>query len=131
MSTKNPEHNQLFRAVVKRFSVVEWAAILLLLLGIVFMCGLCIGLRSTQIVSLPNQRLISQTQLPQTSELLNINTATAEELETLPGIGEVLAKRIVDYRESCGAFLAVEELCSVEGIGEKRLEALKEYITVG
>ena len=62
---------------------------------------------------------------------LNINTATGEELTTLPGIGEKLAVRIIDYREKNGSFSAVEELCNVSGIGEKRLDAIREYITVG
>ena len=62
---------------------------------------------------------------------LNINTATVEELTTLPGIGEKLAERIIDYREKNGSFSAVEELCNVSGIGEKRLDAIREYITVG
>ena len=62
---------------------------------------------------------------------LNINTATVEDLATLPGIGEKLAQRIVDYRERNGGFSAVEELCNVSGIGEKRLDAIREYITVG
>ena len=61
---------------------------------------------------------------------LNINTATAGQLETLDGIGQVLAQRIVDYREAHGPFRSVEELIAVEGIGEGKLEKLRELVTV-
>lgn len=62
---------------------------------------------------------------------VNINRATAEELERLPKIGPVLAQRIVAYREECGVFFSVEELTEVSGIGEKTLDSLRDYVTVG
>lgn len=61
---------------------------------------------------------------------LDLNRATTQELTTLPGIGEVLAQRIVDYREAHGPFRSVEELIAVEGIGEGKLEKLRELVTV-
>jgi competence protein ComEA len=63
-------------------------------------------------------------------DLINLNTATLDELESLSGIGEVLAQRILDYREQHGPFRSVEDLLSVSGIGDKRLADLKPHITV-
>lgn len=62
---------------------------------------------------------------------LNINSAELWELMCLPGIGEIYAQRIIDYRETHGDFRTVEELLNVTGIGEKRLEAILDYITAG
>ena len=62
---------------------------------------------------------------------LNINTAQAHELAALPGIGDLLAQRIVDYRTANGPFPAPEELLNVEGIGTGKLEAILTLITTG
>lgn len=62
--------------------------------------------------------------------LMNLNTATVADLETLPGIGPALAQRILDYRERNGGFRAVEDLLEVPGIGAKKFEELREHVTV-
>lgn len=67
----------------------------------------------------------------QQEERINLNTADVDELMTLPGIGPVIAQRIVDFREEYGPFSAVEELLDVSGIGEKKLEAVKDLVYVG
>ena len=62
---------------------------------------------------------------------ININLASSTELTDLPGIGSVLASRIVDYRRQYGDFLRIEDVRNVSGIGEKRYEAIQDKITVG
>jgi len=63
--------------------------------------------------------------------LINVNTATAAELETLPGIGEVMAQRIIEFRETYGDFILTDEITDVSGIGEATFENIKDLITVG
>ena len=60
--------------------------------------------------------------------LLNINTATVKELQTLPNIGETTAQRIVDYRTQHGDFTSVDDLQKVRGIGAKTLEKLRPFV---
>ena len=62
---------------------------------------------------------------------LDLNTATKEELMTLPGIGEIYAQRILDYRDAHGGFKKVADLLNVEGIGQKRFEDILDLITLG
>ncbi|MDP3091144.1 MAG: helix-hairpin-helix domain-containing protein [Nitrospira sp.] len=61
---------------------------------------------------------------------VDLNGATAADFDQLPGVGPVLAKRMVDYRKSVGRFHAVEDLRAVKGIGKKKLEQLKPFVTV-
>ena len=120
----------------------------LLLLTAVFVgliCGFFIGRNfnhsEVEISRLPKPTempaasvVTSDTQPPslpqQANGKVNINSATADQLMLLPGIGQVLAQRIIDYRNSHGNFQKVADLLLVEGIGEQRLNSIIELITV-
>lgn len=72
--------------------------------------------------------LMAQTQ--NTKGVVNINTASEKELKNLPRIGDVVAKRIVEFREKNGKFQKLEDLMLVKGIGKKSFENLKPYIAI-
>ncbi len=73
---------------------------------------------------------ISETsQTAEQNELININTATAEELKQLNGIGDVIAARIVEYAQTIG-FNSIEDIKNVKGIGDKKFDNIKDKITV-
>lgn len=71
-----------------------------------------------------------QNSEPQNSGLININTASAAQLKTLKGIGDVKAQAIIDYRDAHGDFSRIEDITEVKGIGEKTFEKIRDYITV-
>jgi competence ComEA-like helix-hairpin-helix protein len=75
----------------------------------------------------PPHQILSENPTP---TRININTASAEELEKLPGIGRGFAQRIVEHREKWGAFRRPEHLIMVRGLSDKRFRALRELITV-
>jgi competence protein ComEA len=72
----------------------------------------------------------SAVRSPQSAVLVDLNTATASELDLLPGIGPALAQRIIEYRSKHNGFKTVDELRQVSGIGPKKFEAIKDRVTV-
>lgn len=62
---------------------------------------------------------------------ININTANSEQLQEVPGIGPATAEKILQMRKSYGAFKSVDDLLSIKGIGKKRLDKMRKYLTVG
>jgi competence protein ComEA len=62
---------------------------------------------------------------------VNINTATSEQLQTVPGIGPSTAQKILQMRKSYGPFKSVDDLLAVRGLGQKRLDRMRKYLTVG
>ena len=82
----------------------------------------------------PRPVIISEDNVPEedhlTAGLVNINTADQSELETLPGIGPVKAKAIIEYRKAYKGFVAPEEIMEVRGIGKATYQKIKELITI-
>ncbi|MGQ9845500.1 MAG: helix-hairpin-helix domain-containing protein [Caldisericia bacterium] len=78
-----------------------------------------------------NNNSFSTNASTNSSNLININTASQKELEELPGIGPTLSQRIIEYREKNGYFQTIEDIKKVSGIGDKKFEAIKDLITVG
>ena len=94
---------------------------------LVFLSGIFIGRSSA--ISLPASpaSVVTPTQ-GSNSDRLNINTANILQLQELPGIGEVLAQKIVDYRDSIGGFSSLYQLLEVDGIGNTKLNNILELI---
>lgn len=76
------------------------------------------------------EKVIEETISSKSQNKININKATAEELQNVRGIGPAMAEKIVDYREENGKFKNIEDLKNISGIGEKKYESIKEYITI-
>lgn len=105
---------------------------LLLLLSILLLAGICLWQNASRL-----PKAVSGHFDPATSHYiladdvrLDVNRATVEELTELPGIGEVLAQRIVEYREQNGSYARIEDLLLVSGVGEQTLSNIREYIGI-
>lgn len=105
--------------------------------------NLAARLQDGSIVNVPGVATLASTYAPVTEDtsdgagerptgpLVNLNTGGSPELESLPGIGEVTAGRIIDYREMNGPFRSVDDLIHVQGISMKTINGLRELVTIG
>lgn len=110
------------------FSLTRQEKSVLLFIASVTLAGICINfLLKVPRIHNSFSNLVIQTD---TASRIDLNKATLEELISLPGIGQELARRIIDYRTSAGGFKTPEELKKVKGIGQHKFEALKDRINV-
>ncbi len=86
--------------------------------------ALCLGLAVSSV------SVLAQKSSPVTTEKVNLNSATAEQLQSLPGIGPVIAKSIIEYRTKVGKFNRIEEIINVKGIGEKKFQKIKDRLVI-
>ena len=84
---------------------------------------LCIALSLAPLALAQKGKIVS-------TEKVNLNTATAEQLQTLPGVGPAMAKRVLEYRAKVGKFTKIEEILNVKGFGEKRFQKIKDRLLV-
>jgi len=142
MNQEKENQSKIDDVVSKNYFRAVTFLIVMILLGTVFW-GIrrynpALFLGEPDLIAVPNEENTTQKphQIKETIEkqpkpsLLNINTATVEELQTLPSIGPQMAKRIVQYRKENGDFKTVEDLAEVKGIGEKTLEKMRPFIGV-
>ena len=124
---------------MKKGSIFFLVSLTLLFVG--FIAGMLVGrstLRDPVTIQLPSETEKPTDAVPpgetapqkDSDGRININTAHPELLDTLPGIGPVLAQRIVDYRDEHGPFKNVAELSKIEGIGNEKLMNIYDLITV-
>lgn len=112
-----------------------WCLLLICCSCIAFTGGFFLGRNANrtpvQVGALPPVSADSSESGEKEPELIDINTATLEQLQALPKVGPVLAQRILAYRQENGPFRDIRDIAKVEGIGETILDAIVAYITVG
>jgi comEA protein len=89
-----------------------------------FVLVLCLGL------ALSSVSVLAQKSGPAAAEKINLNTASIEQLQSLPGIGPATAKMIVEHRTKIGKFSRIEEIINIKGIGEKKFQKIKDRLTL-
>ena len=117
-STKTTISSPVDKEITMKIFGIRMACIMMLCLGL--LCG-----------SMPALAQKAADPAPAANAAkINLNSATAEQLASLPGIGAATAKLIIEHRTSVGKFSRVEELLNVKGIGDKKFEAIKDMLTI-
>ncbi len=91
---------------------------------LVWACLLILGLALTPVSALAQKAKATST------EKVNLNTAGVEQLQTLPGVGPAIAKKIIEHRSKVGKFNKVDEILNVKGIGEKKFQKMKDRLVL-
>ena len=90
------------------------------------------NLNQNTVKLIPNEQVhISQTDPTAADGSIDINTASAQQLSMLPGVGQTIAQSIVSYRQNNGLFKSIQDLINIPGVGEKTIETIAKYITFG
>lgn len=110
------------------FSLTPRERKVLIFIAAIILCGAVLrflNIKTNNAVASLNENTKVEEKFP-----ININTAGLQDLERIPGIGQVMATRIVQYRDSHGKFVSLEDIKKVKGIGNKKFEMMKNYITL-
>jgi comEA protein len=102
---------------------------------IVCILALCVGLMMSSVSIMAQKSAMDRVatksaSTPASTEKINLNSATVEQLESLPGVGPAMAKTIVEHRTKVGKFNRIEEIMKVKGIGEKKFQKIKDRLTI-
>jgi competence ComEA-like helix-hairpin-helix protein len=118
---------------MKNFAPLMLLIITILLIGLMvgILVGRHIGQSAVKLSEYDRHVADSTPATNNTAGKIDINLASVAELDMLPGIGEMTAKSIVEYRNTHGLFATIYDLENVTGIGKKRIESIAQYITVG
>ncbi|WP_158967044.1 ComEA family DNA-binding protein [Paraglaciecola sp. L3A3] len=96
---------------------------------IILLSVVLLGLSSTQAIAEPAKTKVSSSQMQ--SNKINLNTASLEQLVTLPGVGKKKAAAIIDYRKKNGNFKSIDDLANVKGVGKKMINKFRNLLTLG
>lgn len=111
----------------------KYALISVTMMICIFTCGLLVGRNlnrsNISVMQIVNTSITSNLANAESNKV-NINTATIDELTLLPGIGNTIAQRIIDYRENIGPFRSKTDLYNVDGIGKEKLTLIYDYIII-
>ncbi len=117
-----------------KLNVVRTKALGIFLVALTFLGGVTLAASGKVLAAQTQQSGSYLFAVPKSSQVakapVNINTATQEELETVKGIGPVTAARIISHREVNGSYKSVEDIAAVKGIGEKKMNRIKDGLTV-
>lgn len=133
---KKIEGNTLLRIAAASFCVAAAAINLISFAGGKHASDISVEHMQPQEITVPIERTVEEIEVQNTPDAkekdgrIDLNTASAEELETLKGIGPTKASAIIEYRERYGGFTCIEEITEVKGIGEKTFEKIKDRIYV-